>query len=172
MPVNQQQQQQLQHRVPVNDDGIPTQDREKNPGHGARKKVDTRKNKEKRIAAGRSTKSQEFELRKKQSSTKPNHGGDRDINKRPRPAVIPAPVPPTAAPRTVALRATAAHLACIALVCTTGAAPYASLAVQFHPNGGQSDFASLPARTLHVGPRHVCCLTAQRNQGKCPPLKY
>ena len=32
---------------------------------------------------------------------------------------------------------------------------YASRAVQFHPHGGQSDFAWLPARTPHVGPQYV-----------------
>ena len=32
---------------------------------------------------------------------------------------------------------------------------YAARAVQFHPNGGQFDFARPPARTPHVGPQYV-----------------
>ena len=51
-------------------------------------------------------------------------------------------------------------------------AKYASRAVQFHPHGGQPDFVWLPARTPHVGPQYVWCLTARRNQEKYPPDKY
>ena len=36
-----------------------------------------------------------------------------------------------------------------------GVGGYASRAVQFHPHGGQSDFAWLSARTPHVGPQYV-----------------
>ena len=37
---------------------------------------------------------------------------------------------------------------------------YASCAVQFHSNGSQFDFVWLSARTPHVGPQYVWCLTA------------
>ena len=49
---------------------------------------------------------------------------------------------------------------------------YASRAVQFHPHGVQSDFVWLPARTPHVGPQYVWCLTARRNQEKYPPETF
>ena len=49
---------------------------------------------------------------------------------------------------------------------------YASRAVQFHPHGGQPDFVWLSARTPHGGALYVWCLTARRNQEKCPPEKY
>ena len=51
-------------------------------------------------------------------------------------------------------------------------AMYASRAVQFHPHGGQSDFVWLSARTPHVGPQYVWCLTTRQNQEKYPPEIY
>ena len=48
--------------------------------------------------------------------------------------------------------------------------PYASTQpFNFTPNGGQFDFVWLSARTPHVGPQYVWCLTARRNQEKYPP---
>jgi hypothetical protein len=49
---------------------------------------------------------------------------------------------------------------------------YESWAVQFHPDGGQFDFVWPSARTPHVGPQYVWCLTASRNQEKYPPEKH
>ena len=40
------------------------------------------------------------------------------------------------------------------------------------PDGGQLDFVWLSARTRHVGPQYVWCLTARRNQEQYPPEKY
>ena len=44
--------------------------------------------------------------------------------------------------------------------------------IQFHPDGGQSDFVRLPARTPHGGASYVWCLAARRNQEKYPPGKH
>ena len=47
---------------------------------------------------------------------------------------------------------------------------FASCAVQFHPDGGQFDFARSSARTPHVGPQYVWM--SWRNQEKYPPDNY